>query len=142
MSPYPSPVILLVDDDIDFLEVNTCILENHNYTVVSFTDPQQALASMVENPPDLVVSDLMMGAYDAGFSLAKSLKDHPQLANIPIMIVTAVSCELGYNFAPRNAEELKAMHADAFLSKPLHSKTFVEKIDELLELSGKEINDE
>ena len=138
MSSHPSPVILLLDDDIDFLEVNTCILENHDYTVVCCTDPRQALDNMAEHPPDLVVTDLMMGTCDAGFSFAKCVKDQPQFANIPIMIVTAVSSELGYNFAPRNAEELKAMHADAFLSKPLHPKTFVEKIAELLELSGKE----
>ncbi len=138
MSAHSSPVIILVDDDIDFLEVNTCILENYGYRVVGFTDPQQALTSIAENPPDLIVTDVMMGTCDAGFSFAKCLKEHPRFAHIPIMIVTAVSSELGYNFVPRNEEELKAMHADAFLSKPLHPKTFVEKIDELLALSGKE----
>jgi len=130
--------VFLIDDDIDFLEVNTCILENRGYQVVSFTDPQQALARMAQNPPELVVTDLMMGACDAGFSVAKCLKEDPRFAKIPVIIVTAVSSELGFNFVPRNPEELKAMHADAFMSKPLNPKTFVEKIDELLELSGKE----
>lgn len=138
MSIHHSPVIVLIDDDVDFLEVNTCILENHGYHVVSFTDPQQALACMSQDPPELVVTDLMMGACDAGFSVARCLKDDPHFANIPVIIVTAVSSELGFNFVPRNPEELHAMHADAFMSKPLNPKTFVEKIDELLELSGKE----
>jgi CheY-like chemotaxis protein len=134
--------ILLIDDDVDFLEVNACILENHDYTVISFTDPQQALTHIIQAPPDLVVTDLMMGAFDAGFSMAKRLKKDLRLMHIPVMIVSAVGSELSLNFIPRNPDELKAMHVDAFMSKPLNPKTFVEKIDELVELSEKETQHE
>lgn len=138
MTADHSPVIALIDDDVDFLEVTACILENHGCDVITFTAPHEALARLGDNPPDLVVTDLMMGACDAGFSFAKCLKSHPQLAHVPVMIVTAVSRELGYNFVPTTAEELRAMHADAFFSKPLKPKSFMEKIDELLELRRKE----
>jgi CheY-like chemotaxis protein len=136
------PRIFLIDDDIDFLEVNACILEQQGYCVVSFSNPQRALAQVIQEPPDLVVTDLMMSAFDSGFSVAKHIKEDPRVAHIPVMIVTAVSSQLGFNFAPRNPEELKAMHADAFMSKPLSPKTFVEKIEELLELAGKEVQHE
>ena len=134
--------IFLIDDDVDFLEVNTYILENQGYCVESFSNPQRALAQMVLERPDLVVTDLMMSSFDSGFSVAKHIKEDPRLAHIPVMIVTAVSSQLGFNFAPRNPEELKAMYADAFMSKPLSSTTFVEKIEELLELAGKEAQHE
>jgi CheY-like chemotaxis protein len=138
MSPHHPTVILLIDDDVDFLEITSCILENQGYNVRRLTTPQEALENIQQNPPDLIVSDLMMGEFDAGFSIAKRLKADPQLAHIPIIIVTAVSSELGFNFSPRNPDELRAMNADAFICKPLNPKTFVEKIEELLELSEKE----
>lgn len=125
-------MIVLIDDDIDFLEVNRCILEAHGYQVICFTDPQKALAHILRERPDLVMTDLMMGAFDAGFSVARSIKTNPQLSTIPVMIVSAVSSQLGLDFQPRSRQELQAMGADAFLSKPVEPQTLIETIDDLL----------
>ena len=142
MATHQSPRILLIDDDVDFLEVNTCLLEYQGYHVVSFSNPQRALEQMTREPPDLVVTDLMMSQFDSGFSVAKQIKENPRLAHIPVIIVTAVSSQLGFDFVPQHPDDLKAMYADAFMSKPLSSKSFVEKVEELLELAGKEVHHE
>lgn len=125
-------MILLLDDDIDFLEVTRCILENAGYQVICCTDPHKALDVIAQTPPDLVITDLMMGAFDAGFSFARTLKADSRYAAIPVCIVTAVSSQLGFNFHPRSPQDLRVMGADAFLSKPLDPKTLLETIEDLL----------
>lgn len=125
-------MIVLIDDDIDFLEMNRCILEAHGYQVRCFTDPQKALDHIHQERPELVMTDLMMGAFDSGFSVARAIKTDPQFSAIPVLIVSAVSSQLGFDFHPRSRQELQAMSADAFLSKPVEPQVLIETIDDLL----------
>jgi CheY-like chemotaxis protein len=130
-NPY---VIMLVDDDADFLEVNRCILESNGYTVICCLDPQEALDRIAQEKPHLVVSDLMMGSLDSGFSLSRKIKADPRFCTIPVIIITAVSSQLGFDFHPRSPQELKEMGADGFLSKPVEPQEFLAKIEELLDI--------
>ena len=56
---------------------------------------------MAEEKPDLVISDLMMTAYDSGFSFARSIKEDPAFAGIPVILSTSVSSAMGLDFRPR-----------------------------------------
>ncbi len=126
------PLVLLVDDDEDFLEINRHILEPQGFRVVCCTDPQQAWQRMEQEKPDLVVSDLMMSSLDSGFSLAQRIKEDPRFTAVPVIVATAVTSQIGLDFRPRTAEDLAAMHVDAYLDKPIRAKVLVEKIRELL----------
>ncbi|MGA2481006.1 MAG: hypothetical protein ABSG63_19860, partial [Spirochaetia bacterium] len=79
-----------------------------------------------------VVTDLMMSALDSGFTLARALKNDPRLAGIPVIIVSAVSSQKGFDFHPRTAEELEAMGAVAFFDKPVAPLALLSKVKELL----------
>ncbi len=127
-----APLILLIDDDPDFLDINRHVLEAANYRVVAFTDARQALESMSAEKPALIISDLMMANLDSGFSLSKQVKEDPRFADIPIIIATAVTSQLGLDFRPRTPEELAAMHVDAYFDKPIPPKALLAKITELL----------
>jgi CheY-like chemotaxis protein len=124
--------IVLVDDDADFLEMNESVLESGGYAVSCFADPRAALAAMTADPPALLVTDLMMSALDAGFSLARAVKSAPGLAHVPIVIITAAASRAGFNFHPRTPEDLAAMHADAFFDKPVAPDQLIAKVEELL----------
>ncbi len=122
--------ILLVDDDRDFLEQNRGVLAGRGYRVDSFADSNEALRAAEAEAPDLVVSDLMMKALDSGFSLARAIKDrYPQ---VPVILVTAVASQRGFNFSPRGAQDLSAMNADAFFDKPVDPAALIAKVEELL----------
>jgi CheY-like chemotaxis protein len=121
-------LILLVDDDLDFLEQNRGVLESLGFRVACATDPQVALES--RERPDLVVSDLMMKNLDSGFSLARAIKS--RWAGTPVILVTAVASQRGFDFNPRTREELGAMNADAFFDKPVDPAALIAKIRELL----------
>lgn len=124
--------IVVIDDDPDLLEFHRFVLGGAGYVVDCFTDGEQALAHMVEKPPDLVITDLMMGSLDAGFQVAERIKTDPQLQHVLVMMITAVESQRGFDFAPRTADDLTAMHADAFLSKPLTPQTLLARVQELL----------
>jgi CheY-like chemotaxis protein len=122
--------ILLVDDDRDFLEMNRGVLEAHGYRVRCAADARAAMAAVEGERPDLVVTDLMMDRLDAGFSLARSLKE--RFAGLPVILVTAVAVQRGFDFRPRGRVDLAAMHADAYFDKPVDPSALTAKVEELL----------
>lgn len=131
-----TPRIVLVDDDRDFLEMNASILASRGYVVQAFAGPREALdAIRAAGPgitPSLVITDLMMSALDSGFSLARAIRTDPRFAGVPIIIVSAVASQKGFDFHPRTAADLAAMHADAFFDKPVDPAALLAKVEELL----------
>jgi CheY-like chemotaxis protein len=130
--PSTPALILLVDDDPDFIEINRTILEGQGYRVTCAAEPDEALRKMAAEKPDLVVSDLMMSQLDSGFSLAKRIKGDPRFGAVPVILVTAVSSQFSLDFRPCTPEDLAAMHADAYFDKPVAALALVAKIEELL----------
>ena len=129
-------LILIVDDDYDFLEINRYILETAGYRVVTATNPSEATARVTAETPDLVITDLMMTSVDAGFTLAAQLRDDPRTAAVPIIISTSVSSQLGLNFRPETTEDLAKMHVDAYFDKPIAADALLAKVAELLSRGG------
>lgn len=125
-------LIVLVDDDRDFLELNRRVLEAQGYRVRCCTDAERAWAAIAADRPALVVTDLMMQSLDSGFSLARRIKAEPSLSGVPVIIVTAAGAQRGFDFTPRSHRELQQMNADAFFDKPLAPQELIAKVKELL----------
>ncbi len=125
-------LILIVDDDYDFLEINRLILERAGYRVVMAAEPKQALVRMAEEKPDLIITDLMMTSLDSGFFFARTVREDPRYANIPVIIATSVSSALGLDFRPRSDEDREKMHVDAYFDKPLNTPRLLATIADLL----------
>ena len=131
-------VVLIVDDDQDFLDMTRSVLESGGYRVASACDPDTALDVMMEERPDLVITDLMMETTGSGFSLSRKIKESSHCRDLPVIIMTAVGSRLGYDFVPRNPDDLAAMHADAFIEKPMSPEELLAKIVDLLDGGEKE----
>ncbi len=125
-------LILIVDDDYDFLEINRLILERAGYRVVTAAEPRQALLRMEEEKPDLVITDLMMTSLDSGFYFARTIKEDARYSDVPVIIATSVSSALGLDFKPRTDEDRAKMHVDAYFDKPLDTQRLLRTITELL----------
>lgn len=80
--------VMVVDDALMVRELQRSILERGGYAVRTATDGAEALAMLAEQPADLVVTDLEMPNVD-GFMLTSSIRAHPRLANIPVLIVSS-----------------------------------------------------
>ena len=124
-------MIVLVDDDPDFLRINQSVLEKGGYRVACFSDPLRALEYMHGNKPSLVITDLMMERLDSGFTFSKQIKQDALLGDVPVIIVTAISRERGFDFKPRTPEDLEAISADAYLEKPVAPDQLLAKVREL-----------
>jgi two-component system chemotaxis sensor kinase CheA len=84
--------VLVVDDALMVRELQRSILERGGYAVRTASDGAEALAMLAEQPVDLVVTDLEMPNVD-GFLLTSSIRAHPRLANIPVLIVSSRASE-------------------------------------------------
>ena len=127
-----APLILLVDDDRDFLDIHRRLLEGAGYRVACCAAPDEAVACAARERPDLVITDLMMRAIDDGFALVRRLKRETAPAPLPIIVMTAVGSRLGYDFSPRSPAELAAMGADGFFDKPADPACLLAKVRDLL----------
>ena len=130
------PHVVVVDDDGDVLHMMRFVLEGAGYRVQTFLDAEAAFGALGAQVPDLVITDLMMGDLDSGFSLTKRIKEDPRLTRVPVVIMTAVESQCGYDFTPKSPEDLAAMQADAFFSKPVDPEALLRQVRELLAKAG------
>lgn len=126
-----APRVVLVDDDADFLDINRMILEGEGFNVRCFSDPERAFQALAADPPDVVITDLMMGRLDSGFSLARRIKEDARLKDVAVIIVSGIAAQRGYDFHPREAQDLDSMKADAFLDKPVEPEKLIQRVRDL-----------
>ncbi len=120
--------VLIVDDDLDFLEMHSTVLKNRGYEVATAQSAKECLEKLDKDRPDLVVLDVMMEQFDAGFEVTKKIKKkYPRL---PVMLLTSIGLQTGLEFSS-NADVLKATGADILLDKPVSPDVFVEAIEKL-----------
>jgi len=85
--------ILFVDDDRDFVEATTAVLESVCDVDVAFGGGE-GLAKARASRPDLIILDVIMPDED-GFSVCEKLKADPQLADVPVIMLTSLPDGLG-----------------------------------------------
>jgi CheY-like chemotaxis protein len=122
--------VLLVDDDIDFLNQTKIRLESAGYKVKSAESQKEAEELLQNFTPDIALLDLMMENMDGGFALAYHIKKKD--AKIPVIIASGVTSETGIEFDAKTEEEKSWIKADAFLTKPIRFEQLEKEIKKLL----------
>jgi two-component system, sensor histidine kinase and response regulator len=118
MEKAKKPLILIIDDTPNNLQVLSNILHDKGYNICISTSGCQALESVNTEAPDLILLDIQMPVMD-GFETFKELKLNPNAKHIPVIFLTAVvepekivqAFELGavdYITKPFNIPELTA----------------------------------
>jgi nitrogen-specific signal transduction histidine kinase len=113
-----SAKILVVDDDPDFLEQHRLMLTGMGFQVVTADRSDEALELAGREIPDAFVLDLMMERTDSGARLARALRRDPRFRRAPIILLTSVAAEMGFEFNRNPREVLDWMKADAWFDKP------------------------
>jgi CheY-like chemotaxis protein len=114
--------ILLAEDHLDSREALCALLEAFGFIVVPARNGAEAVALAREDPPDLVLMDIMMPEVD-GFEATRQLRDFPETRDIPIITLTAME--------GARSRALEA-GADDFLAKPINSGQLLEKVRDWL----------
>jgi CheY-like chemotaxis protein len=120
--------VLIVDDDLDFLEMHSTVLKNRGYEVTTAQSAKECLEKLDKDRPDLVVLDVMMEQFDAGFEVTKKIKK--KYPGLPVMLLTSIGLQTGLEFSS-NADVLEATGADLLLDKPVSPDVFVAAIEKL-----------
>ncbi|MBI2339996.1 MAG: response regulator [Deltaproteobacteria bacterium] len=116
--------VLIVDDNPTNVELISVQLKPFNYEVRKAYSGEEALELVKQDPPDLILLDLMMPRM-SGYEVCQILKTDPLTHLIPIVIVTALR-ELD--------DKIKAIElgADDFLMKPFNKLELVTRVKSLL----------
>jgi len=86
--PVRTASVLVADDALPVRELQRSILENAGYRVVVAEDGAEALATLGRDRVDLVLTDVEMPRMN-GFELTRAIRSDPQLANLPVVIVSS-----------------------------------------------------
>src|SRR3546814_7809880 len=105
------------------------LLERHGYRVEAFADGQAALEAALAEPPDLVLSDVMMPRLD-GFGLLKALRAEPGMRLVPVILLSA-----------RAGEQARLEGFDAgandYMVKPFSSRELLARVASKLQIADR-----
>ena len=119
-----SKKILVVDDDVSFVRLVERILQGAGYEVLIATNGLSALKTVRDDKPDLVLLDIMLPGVD-GFEICRRLRDTPDTAQVPVLIVSSKSRE-------SDKSEAFDVGANDFCGKPVKSEELLRLVKSLL----------
>ena len=123
------PKILLVDDDLDFIDATKTILESKPYEVIVAYDGDEGLRKAREENPDLILLDIIMPVED-GFTTAEQLKKDPQLSKIPVIMLTSFSSRGQATSIPRSRGF--SLEAEDYIEKPVSPEELLDRVQQYL----------
>jgi DNA-binding response OmpR family regulator len=113
--------ILVVDDEAPIRELLRQNLEAEGYQILEAKDGREAVATVKQQKPHLVILDVMMPDM-TGFDVAVVLKNDPQTMGIPIIILSIVD----------DKERGFQVGADRYLTKPINTELLLHEVDSLI----------
>lgn len=122
--------ILVVDDDVDFVNATSTLLRAKKYTVVSAPNGEEGYTKAKAEVPDLMLLDVMMTHDAEGFEIARRLKEDPATKAIPIIMITGIRKEKGLPFGFEPDDDW--LPVKAVLEKPVKPDELLKKIEEML----------
>ncbi len=115
--------VLLVEDDRSLRRYLEVVLSRKGYVVTVAVDGLAAMRASLTVPLDLVVTDAIMPNLN-GYELVRFLRNTPQLAHLPIVLLSALDIK----------DDASEVHrADVYLSKPVSPETLLECLASLLQ---------
>ncbi|MGQ0606844.1 MAG: response regulator [Chloroflexota bacterium] len=111
-----SDLILVVDDSADMRSIIAEVLTSIGYEVVTVPSAAKALRHMSEQPPALVITDLLTPGM-TGFALRSRMLQRAELSRIPVIVVSA--------YWSRSGETLDAAEV---LTKPINLDRLIESV--------------
>ncbi len=117
--------ILIVDDDDAGRYLVSAIVSAEGHEAIEAVDGADALIKARENPPDVVISDILMPGMD-GYQLAREWKADPDLVSIPLIFLTASYTD------PADEKFAVELGADGFLHKPFEPETLLAVVNDVV----------
>lgn len=123
--------VLIIEDDPIALELIEYALQQEGYETLTALNGVEGLAKARDEKPDVVVLDVMLPGLD-GFEVCHRLRDAPQTAGLPILMLSAKAREV-------DVETGQRVGADIYLTKPLDPSALVAQVGSLLEQQNRDV---
>ncbi len=128
VEPGVAPSVLVVDDDPDFVRITRRILTTEGYRVRSAANGEEALQSIDEERPDLVLLDIMMATPLDGVDVSRKMASDPDLKDVPIIAVSSIDSSVHAGLLPDDLH----IPIDAWISKPVRPDDLLRTIRRFL----------
>jgi CheY-like chemotaxis protein len=109
-------MVLIIDDDPDFVTAITHLLETSGHQVRTAPDGRQGYDMARALQPDLILLDVMMSERTEGFFTLERIRATPELKQTPVIVVSSIYAEYPSFRVDPDAGWLPA---DLFLAKPV-----------------------
>ena len=119
------PVILIIDDDPNIIELLSVNLLASGYEIMTAVDGKDAQAKILQRMPQLIVLDIMMPEID-GWELCKWIRDDSLLKDMKIIILTAKGTEKDKLIGR------EILQADEYMTKPFDIDELKKNVERLL----------
>lgn len=116
--------ILVIDDDSTITTIIQLALKSGGYESDIANSARDGMAKACQSTPDLILLDYNMPGKD-GFSLLKDLRSIPELEQVPVVIITALSI-------PEIVSQAVTMGVSGFLVKPFDLETLLSRVKKAL----------
>lgn len=116
--------ILLADDSLTIQKVVELTFSDSDFELVCVSNGQRALEKVREQPPDLILADVVMPEKN-GYEVCEAIKGNPATARIPVVLLSGT-------FEPFDRDRAERIGADAIVSKPFDSQQLLAQVEALL----------
>ena len=128
--------VLVIDDEPHVVAYLEMLLQDQGYATVSAANGREGMDKAKEHAPDLICLDITMPE-ESGVRMYRNLKEDPELAETPVVIVTAVT---GLGGQPEPFERFISTRKwlpapEGFFSKPIDKEAFIKKVKEILSVA-------
>jgi two-component system cell cycle response regulator DivK len=118
--------ILVIEDNEQNLYLIRYILEDCDYEVFTAWDGKEGIALAASLLPDLILLDIQLPGMD-GYTVARNLKENPNLADTPIVAVTSYAM-------PGDREKAMEAGCSGYIEKPIDPDTFDKQVEQYLSM--------
>ncbi len=119
--------ILLVEDEADLINILDVVLSEEGYQVTQMRSAEEALEFCRVGTPDLIISDIKMGAMD-GMTMFEQMRTMSKLHDIPFIFISATADAIW-------AARAKSLGAAAFFTKPFDVDEVLQTVRSLVPAS-------
>jgi CheY-like chemotaxis protein len=120
---------VIIDDEPDITTYVGTFLSDNGWDVRSANDPNEGIALAQQQPPDVILLDVMMPER-GGLSTLIALRKDERTAKVPVVLVTGIQDSLKADFGDF-LDRFKKYHPDAYLQKPIDEAKLLQTLDEL-----------
>jgi twitching motility two-component system response regulator PilH len=123
-----TPTVYFIDDSATMREVIKIAFRRESINVVTCADAASAIAQFEQNPPDAVITDVIMPDQD-GYSVCSQIKQNPQYSATPVILMSGVVNK-------SVADKAVSVQADELIRKPFQPQELIGRVKSLLEPKG------